>query len=478
MNKFAHLSGVILLLAAPLASGGSGAVTAKGPNSTWTFQWPWSTNSKQDIPIPGSSFTPDVTIYSPFCLWGVMRLSSKFDTTCFQNSKSLYFSAPGQVCSPRCLDTTISMSQYMVEKCGLEWPRADQPVGYNHKDVVYLSWADRSLSELVSFMASTVAERYFAATLHIVFSEIAYYRYLFPDSFFKIVNYENVSVHALIRGKSIESDQLLASVDGACDAMAHECLQTFVIGLSIHPTKHTFIRELYAFQLGYGADYKLLGTRSKSGKTTELFLRRLAALLRQMEALALPILMSMRMALTDNAPPGYTPPGFQSFMAKDVEDYTIYPNCGNTRVGKAAKGESSMFMCCVSVEGPLQTPPLGSMLCSMPMSLEVNRDSQVVVFVAVPSWPTANPETSVVTLPFQQLDSGESCAHEVPMPTTQVRPSIELCITSQENKRNSTAENHPKCECLGPKVDDDAVSIWIRSQLVATMIGKLTHCCM
>ncbi|KAJ2695902.1 hypothetical protein H4218_004956 [Coemansia sp. IMI 209128] len=305
-------------------------------------------------------------------------------------------------------------------------------------------------------MASTVAERYFAATLHIVFSEIAYYRYLFPDSFFKIVNYENVSVHALIRGKSIESDQLLASVDGACDAMAHECLQTFVIGLSIHPTKHTFIRELYAFQLGYGADYKLLGTRSKSGKTTELFLRRLAALLRQMEALALPILMSMRMALTDNAPPGYTPPGFQSFMAKDVEDYTIYPNCGNTRVGKAAKGESSMFMCCVSVEGPLQTPPLGSMLCSMPMSLEVNRDSQVVVFVAVPSWPTANPETSVVTLPFQQLDSGESCAHEVPMPTTQVRPSIELCITSQENKRNSTAENHPKCECLGPKVDDDA----------------------
>ncbi|KAJ2116166.1 hypothetical protein IW146_001744 [Coemansia sp. RSA 922] len=37
----------------------------------------------------------------------------------------------------------------MVEKCGLQWPRADQPVGYNHKDVVYLSWADKSLSELV-----------------------------------------------------------------------------------------------------------------------------------------------------------------------------------------------------------------------------------------------------------------------------------------------------------------------------------------
>ncbi|KAJ2489277.1 hypothetical protein IWW37_004108 [Coemansia sp. RSA 2050] len=149
MNKFAYLSGAFLLFAAPLASSSPGAVTAKGPNSTWTFQWPWSTNSKQDIPIPGSSFTPDVTIFSPRCLWGVMRLSSKFDTTCFQNSKSLYFSAPGQVCSPRCLDTTISMSQYMVEKCGLQWPRADQPVGYNHKDVVYLSWADRSLSELV-----------------------------------------------------------------------------------------------------------------------------------------------------------------------------------------------------------------------------------------------------------------------------------------------------------------------------------------
>ncbi|KAJ1904651.1 hypothetical protein LPJ71_004779, partial [Coemansia sp. S17] len=149
MYKFASLSGVFLLLVAPLASGSPGAVTANGPNSSWTFQWPWGSNSKQDIPLPGSSFTPDVSILSPRCLWGVLRLSSNFDTSCFQTSKSLYFSAPGQVCSQRCLDTTIALSQYMVEKCGLQWPRADQPVGYNHKDVVYLSWADRSLSELV-----------------------------------------------------------------------------------------------------------------------------------------------------------------------------------------------------------------------------------------------------------------------------------------------------------------------------------------
>ncbi|KAJ2489276.1 hypothetical protein IWW37_004107 [Coemansia sp. RSA 2050] len=304
-------------------------------------------------------------------------------------------------------------------------------------------------------MASTVAERYFAATLHIVFSEIAYYRYLFPDSFFKVTKYENVTVHALIRGKSIESDQLLASIDGACDAIANGCLKTFVIGLSIHPTKHTFIRELYAFQLGYGTDYKLLKPGSKGSGTTELFLQRLAALLQEMEALALPILMSMRMTLTDSAPPNYTPPGFQSFMAKDIDYYTIYPQCGNTRVGKAIKGKSSMFMCALSVEGLLQTPPLGSMLCSMPMKLDVDGDRQEVVFVAVPSWPSTSPENSVVTLPLQQLGSGETCAPEAATSVTQMQPTVEPQLTSQENRQNSTAENHPKCECLGPKVDDD-----------------------
>ncbi|KAJ2893103.1 hypothetical protein GGI21_005473 [Coemansia aciculifera] len=155
MNKCMRFAGLLLLLAAPLVSCSPAIATASGPNSTWTFQWPWASNSKQDIPFPGSSFTPDVTILSPRCMWGTMRLQSKFNTTCFQNSKSLYFSAPGQVCEPSCLETTIALSQYMVEMCGLQWPRADQPAGYNHKDVVYLSWADKDLSELVCKGPST-----------------------------------------------------------------------------------------------------------------------------------------------------------------------------------------------------------------------------------------------------------------------------------------------------------------------------------
>ncbi|KAJ1653487.1 hypothetical protein GGF44_000084 [Coemansia sp. RSA 1694] len=155
MNKFTNVAGIVLLLAASLTSGSPSVSTATGPNSSWTFQWPWGSNSKQDIPIPGSSFTPDVTILSPQCLWGAMRLQSKFNTSCFQTSKSLYFSAPGQVCAPDCLETTIALSQYMVHMCGLKRPRADEPVGYNHKDVVYLSWADRALSELVCKGPST-----------------------------------------------------------------------------------------------------------------------------------------------------------------------------------------------------------------------------------------------------------------------------------------------------------------------------------
>ncbi|KAJ2053555.1 hypothetical protein H4S04_000598 [Coemansia sp. S16] len=246
-------------------------------------------------------------------------------------------------------------------------------------------------------MVSTVVERYFATTLHIVFSEIAYYRYLFPDSFFKTVDYENVKVHALIRGKSIESDQLLASVDGACDAMAHRCLKTLVIGLSIHPTKHTFIRELYAFQFGYGPDYKTFKGSSAYNETTELFLQRLTALLREMEVLALPISMSMRMTLTASAPPNYKPPGFASFTTKDIESYAIYPQCGSARVGKASKGKSSMFMCALCVEGPVQTPPLGFLLYPMPMTLDVDEDRQEVVFVAAPTETVGNPHTLCLT---------------------------------------------------------------------------------
>ncbi|KAJ2053180.1 hypothetical protein GGI08_004862 [Coemansia sp. S2] len=303
-------------------------------------------------------------------------------------------------------------------------------------------------------MVSTVVERYFATTLHIVFSEIAYYRYLFPDSFFKTVDYENVKVHALIRGKSIESDQLLASVDGACNAMAHRCLKTLVIGLSIHPTKHTFIRELYAFQFGYGSDYKTFKGSSTYNETTELFLQRLTALLREMEVLALPISMSMRMTLTASAPPNYKLPGFASFTTKDIESYAIYPQCGSTRVGKASKGKSSMFMCALCVEGPIQTPPLGFLLCPMPMTLDVDEDRQEVVFVAAPTWPSSSQENAVVTLPLQPIGNSGSTTGEVATPTTKTPSNITLRPASTDKRQNDVTGDHLRCECLDSKTDD------------------------
>ncbi|KAJ2028873.1 hypothetical protein GGI08_009692 [Coemansia sp. S2] len=236
--------------------------------------------------------------------------------------------------------------------------------------------------------------------------------------------------------------------------MAHRCLKTLVIGLSIHPTKHTFIRELYAFQFGYGPDYKTFKGSSAYNETTELFLQRLTALLREMEVLALPISMSMRMTLTASAPPNYKPPGFASFTTKDIESYAIYPQCGSARVGKASKGKSSMFMCALCVEGPVQTPPLGFLLYPMPMTLDVDEDRQEVVFVAAPSWPLSSQENAVVTLPLQQIGNSDSTTGEVATPITKTLSNIVLRAASTDKRQNDVTGNHLRCECLDPKTDD------------------------
>ncbi|KAJ1801012.1 hypothetical protein LPJ59_000631 [Coemansia sp. RSA 2399] len=117
------------------------------------FQWPWSQDKGQlDIQIPSSSlsFEPDVTITSLRCLQATLTLKSRFNTDCFQGSKSLYFSSPGQVCSPKCLNETVELSKYLVDKCNLasKYTPGD-PAGYKHKNIVYLSWADQDMARLV-----------------------------------------------------------------------------------------------------------------------------------------------------------------------------------------------------------------------------------------------------------------------------------------------------------------------------------------
>ncbi|KAJ1840363.1 hypothetical protein LPJ73_006450, partial [Coemansia sp. RSA 2703] len=117
------------------------------------IKWPWSTKGSEDMPIPGSNqFDWDVSsTYSPRCIIAMSTLKQKFDLSCFQNSKSLYFSSPGTICTPQCLNTTIELSRHVVKQCNLESkvPAPSEAVGYNHKDFVYLSWADKDLAELI-----------------------------------------------------------------------------------------------------------------------------------------------------------------------------------------------------------------------------------------------------------------------------------------------------------------------------------------
>lgn len=147
-NRIISLA-IVSCLAAPVLSIAIGSVQKRA-----LFQWPsWlgsSTGVKEDIPVPGSTkFDPDVHVYSPKCLVATATLKSHFDLSCFEQSHSLYFSSSGEVCKPNCLNTTIALSQYLVEKCSLQPPSRDEPIGYNHKDYVYLSWADPQLSKLV-----------------------------------------------------------------------------------------------------------------------------------------------------------------------------------------------------------------------------------------------------------------------------------------------------------------------------------------
>ncbi|KAI7823127.1 hypothetical protein BX661DRAFT_226279 [Kickxella alabastrina] len=93
--------------------------------------WQTIPGINHDIPLPGIfPLNSDVSTYSPKCILSMMNIGSKFDLSCYQGAKYIYFTSPGEICKPQCLNTTIALSQYV-------------PIGYNHKDFVYLSWADR-----------------------------------------------------------------------------------------------------------------------------------------------------------------------------------------------------------------------------------------------------------------------------------------------------------------------------------------------
>ncbi|KAJ2529804.1 hypothetical protein IWW43_004694 [Coemansia sp. RSA 1935] len=167
---------------------------------------------------------------------------------------------------------------------------------------------------------------YFSDVLYIAISEIAYYRYLLPESFFDDALFEDVEVHRIMKGKSVESDTLLEVLSGACDALAKGVLKTLTFGLSVHPDDVCFIREIYAFQFEPSGGDR--GGQDKGGRDTgRALLFRLSVLLQEMEG----------------------------------------------------------SLCVVSVEGVVQQPPLGSTKCQTPVRVDLDDNPNERVFVAVSS---------------------------------------------------------------------------------------------
>ncbi|KAJ1957969.1 hypothetical protein EC988_000561 [Linderina pennispora] len=84
-----------------------------------------------------------------------------------------------------------------------------------------------------------------------------------------------------------------------------------------------------------------------------------------------------------SAPPDYMPPMFVAFDSTAMETFSIYPQCGSARIGLIGDSSmSTMYSCVLSVEGPVQFPPLGSAVSPLSVSLDVDEDQTKRVVVA------------------------------------------------------------------------------------------------
>ncbi|KAI9504745.1 hypothetical protein BX070DRAFT_233857 [Coemansia spiralis] len=144
------------------------------------------------------------------------------------------------------------------------------------------------------------SREYMCCILVYAVAEIAYYRYLFPDSFFEDITFEafyiyfkhnsnvDVAVHRLVSGASAESDRILAHVNDACCVIKKGYIGSFAVGLSVYPAKHTFIRELYQFEYMISKPKTMEKFKGKSllYAGTRLCLNRFVSLLKSMEPLS------------------------------------------------------------------------------------------------------------------------------------------------------------------------------------------------
>ncbi|KAJ1833614.1 hypothetical protein LPJ63_002610 [Coemansia sp. RSA 2711] len=195
---------------------------------------------------------------------------------------------------------------------------------------------------------------YFSDVLYIAISEIAFYRYLLPESYFEDALFEGIEVHRILQGKSTESDMLLEVL-------------TLTFGLSVHPTDASFIREIYAFQFKAKpvGTAQLLSQDDSDMSTGKALLFRLIALLKEME--------------------DYTPPVFVPFPPSEINGYLIIPQFGSAQVGRIKRVGLEGRLCVVSVEGPVQQPPLGSTTCLTPVHVDLDADPDEQMFIAAPS---------------------------------------------------------------------------------------------
>ncbi|KAJ2739836.1 hypothetical protein H4R23_000184 [Coemansia sp. Cherry 401B] len=195
---------------------------------------------------------------------------------------------------------------------------------------------------------------YFSDVLYIAISEIAFYRYLLPESYFEDALFEGIEVHRILQGKSTESDMLLEVL-------------TLTFGLSVHPTDASFIREIYAFQFKTKpvGTAQLLSQDDSDMSTGKALLFRLIALLKEME--------------------DYTPPVFVPFPPSEINGYLIIPQFGSAQVGRIKRVGLEGRLCVVSVEGPVQQPPLGSTTCLTPVHVDLDADPDEQMFIAAPS---------------------------------------------------------------------------------------------
>ncbi|KAJ2578354.1 hypothetical protein GGH19_000542 [Coemansia sp. RSA 1807] len=225
---------------------------------------------------------------------------------------------------------------------------------------------------------------YFSDVLYIAISEIAYYRYLLPESFFDDALFEDVEVHRIMKGKSVESDTLLEVLSGACDALAKGVLKTLTFGLSVHPDDVCFIREIYAFQFEPSGGDR--GGQDKGGRDTgRALLFRLSVLLQEMEPLSVPVFLSARLTLAQNAHKDYVPPSFVLNPLGKTSGFSILPQFGSAQVGTIRRMGLEGSLCVVSVEGVVQQPPLGSTKCQTPVQVDLDDNPNERVFVAVSS---------------------------------------------------------------------------------------------